>query len=172
MPFFLERGKRDMSRPDTTGSFSMGLGILGAIVLIMVIGGIFFYFTGTSLYIALFTIVPLVGFLLSALIHTQSQLMMCPSLHAKTILYGGLPTVVTSLVGMGIASIPFCRIPVASVVAPWVTTPPASSCCAPSPSLKDVEKAHPSIMAASYGFYTFFAMMFGVVIGSGISSAC
>jgi hypothetical protein len=138
----------------------------------IVIGGIFFYFTGTPLYVALFTIVPLVGFLLSALIHTQSQYQMCPALHGKTILYGGLPTVVTTMVGMGIASIPFCRIPVASVVASWVAKPPATACCAPSPSLKEVEKAHPSIMAASYGFYTFFAMMFGVVIGSGISSEC
>ena len=161
-----------MSRPDTTSSFSIGLGILGGILLVVIIGGIFFYFTGTSLYIALFTIIPIVGFLLSALIHTQSQLMMGPSLHGETILYGGLPTVVTTLVGMGIASIPFCRIPIASVVAPWVAKPPATSCCAPSPSLKEVERAHPSIMAASYGFYTFFAMMFGVVIGSGISSAC
>jgi len=161
-----------MSRPDTTSSFSIGLGVLGSIVLVMIIGGIFFYFTGTPLYVALFTIVPLAGFILSALIHTQSQLMMCPSLHGETILYGGLPTVVTTLVGMGIASIPFCRIPIASVVAPWVAKPPATSCCAPSPSLKEVERAHPSIMAASYGFYTFFAMMFGVVIGSGISSAC
>ena len=161
-----------MSRPDTTSSFSIGLGVLGGILMTMIIGAIFFYVTGTPLYVALFTIVPLVGFLLSALIHTQSQYEMCPSLHGKTILYAGLPTVATTLVGMGIASIPFCRIPVASVVAPWVTTPPASSCCAPSPSLKEVEKAHPSIMAASYGFYTFFAMMFGVVIGSGISSAC
>jgi len=161
-----------MSRPDTTRSFSMGLGILGGITLMIVIGGIFFYFTGTPLYLALFTIVPLVGFLLSALIHTQSQYQMCPALHGKTILYGGVPTVVTTLVGMGIASIPFCRIPIASVVAPWVATPPATACCAPSPSLKEVERAHPSIMAASYGFYTFFAMMFGVVIGSGISSEC
>jgi len=161
-----------MSRPDTTSSFSIGLGILGGILLVVIIGGIFFYFTGTSLYVALFTIVPIVGFLLSALIHTQSQLMMCPALHGKTILYGGLPTVVTTLVGMGIASIPFCRIPIASVVASWVAKPPATSCCAPSPSLKEVERAHPSIMAASYGFYTFFAMIFGVVIGSGISSAC
>jgi hypothetical protein len=53
-----------------------------------------------------------------------------------------------------------------------VVKPPATSCCAPSPSLKEVERAYPSIMAASYGFYTFFAMMFGVVIGSGISSEC
>lgn len=161
-----------MSRPDTTRSFSMGLGILGGITLIIVIGGIFFYFTGVSLYVALFTIVPLVGFILSALIHTQSQYQMCPVLHGKTILYGGVPTVVTTLIGMGIASIPFCRIPIASVVAPWVAKPPATACCAPSPSLKEVEKAHPGIMAASYGFYTFFAMMFGVVIGSGISSEC
>ena len=161
-----------MSRPDTTGSFSMGLGILGGITLMIVIGGIFFYFTGTPLYLALFTIVPLVGFILSALIHTQSQYQMCPSLRGETILYGGVPTVVTTLIGMGIASIPFCRIPIASVVAPWVAKPPAAACCSPPPSLKEVEKAHPIIMAASYGFYTFFAMMFGVVIGSGISSEC
>ena len=161
-----------MSRPDTTRSFSIGLGVLGGITLMIVIGGIFFYFTGTPLYIALFTIVPLVGFILSVLIHTQSQYQMCPALHGKTILYGGVPTVVTTLIGMGIASIPFCRIPVASVVAPLVAKPPATACCSPPPSLKEVEKAHPIIMAASYGFYTFFAMMFGVVIGSGISSEC
>lgn len=161
-----------MSRPDKTSSFSMGLGILGGIMLMIVIGGIFFYFTGTPLYLALFTIVPLVGFILSALIHTQSQYQMCPALRGETILYGGVPTVVTTLIGMGIASIPFCRIPIASVVAPWVAKPPAAACCSPPPSLKEVEKAHPIIMAASYGFYTFFAMMFGVVIGSGISSEC
>lgn len=161
-----------MSHPDTTRSFSIGLGVLGGILMTVIIAGLFFYFTGTSLMIALFTIVPLVGFLLSTLIHTQSQYQMCPRLHGATILYGGLPTVVTTLIGLGIASIPFCRIPIASVVASWVITSPATTCCAPSPSLKEVEKAHPSIMAASYGFYTFFAMMFGVVVGSGISSAC
>jgi len=140
--------------------------------MMVVIGGIFVHFTGNALYVALCTIVPLVGYLLSALIQTQSQYQMCPSLHGKTILYGALPTVFTTLIGIGIASISFCRIPIASVVAPWVIAPPASACCAPSPSLKEVEKAHPSIMAASYGFYTFFAMMFGVVIGSGVSSEC
>lgn len=140
--------------------------------MIIVIGSIFFYVSPSFLYIYLFVAVPLAGFILSALIQTQSQYQMCPRLNGKTILYSALPTVVTTLVGLGVSMISFCRIPIASVVAPWMAPSPATACCAPSPSLKDMEKANPQIMAVSFGFYTFFAMMFGVVFGSGISSMC
>ena len=141
--------------------------------MMIIIGCIFFYSSNiSSLYVALFVAIPLTGFILSALIQTQAQHQLCPRLHGKTILYGALPTVITTLIGLGVAMIPYCRIPIASVVAPWMAPPPAAACCAPSPSLKEIEKANPQIMAVSFGFYTFFAMMFGVVLGSGISSAC
>jgi hypothetical protein len=77
--------------------------------------------------------------------------------------------------GLGIASIPMCRIPVASVFAPILPINDArkcptiatksASCCDKQMVLSDVECKQPFVMAVSYCFYMIFAMLFGIIAG-------
>jgi hypothetical protein len=63
------------------------------------------------------------------------------------------------------------------VMAPFFTpdTPTTgnnSTCCAPSPTLESIEATVPMVSGLSYGFYLFFSMLFGIVIGSGTAVVC
>ncbi len=117
--------------------------------------------------------------------------MNCGKVDAGKAALGSLPSLATVFAGLGIASISYCRIPVASVFAPMmigkavdVTKNNSSSsvnalknsnskeCCVPRITLENVEDKYPLIQGMAYGFYIMFASLFGMVIGSGFSSIC
>jgi hypothetical protein len=104
---------------------------------------------------------------------------------------GSLPSLGTILAGLGIASISYCRIPVASVFAPMIIgqqvditknksntninslkNSNSKECCTPKLTLESVESKFPIISGFSYGFYVLFASLFGMIIGSGFSAIC
>ncbi len=117
--------------------------------------------------------------------------MNCKKIDAGKAAMGSVPSLATVFAGLGVASISYCRIPVASVFAPMMIgktvdiTKNSSSgsvnalknssskeCCVPRITLESVEDKYPLIQGMAYGFYIMFASLFGMVIGSGLSSIC
>jgi hypothetical protein len=106
-----------------------------------------------------------------------SQYMYCKNTDSGKAFTGAIPSLLAVLVGLAVSSFSICRIPVASVVTPFFTpdTPTTgknSTCCAPSPTLESIEATVPMVSGLSYGFYLFFSMLFGIVIGSGTAVVC
>ena len=96
-------------------------------------------------------------------------------------LLGTIPSIVAVIIGLGISSISYCRIPVVSVFAPLImgntsdiTTKNSTSkeCCIPKLNLKTIEQKYPLLEGISVGFYMMFSILFGMVIGTGISRIC
>ena len=95
------------------------------------------------------------------------------------------------MIGLGISSISYCRIPVVSLFAPLfmkktvdITTDKTSNsvnsirnstskeCCSPKLSLQAIEQRYPILEGMSVGFYMMFSILFGMVIGTGVSRIC
>jgi len=124
--------------------------------------------------------VPLTAYLVSGLVMLGAQASVCGSIQAGKAFLGALPTAAAAFIGLGIAWISMCRIPIVSVVAPLfgATTPITKNgarnakCCAAPLLLENIEKDFPLIKGMANGFYVFFAVLFGSVYGSGTALAC
>lgn len=181
-----------MSNPDTSSRSMGSLGaasMAGLMVFIMIL--VLFQFLGKPWFkIALWIGVPIVAYCITVAINFASQFSVCGKIDTGNAFLGALPTIGTALLGLGISSISFCRIPVLSVFSSYFVGKPVSvtrntstttlnsvknsskPCCTPQLSLEAIEGAYPMALGVSYGFYLFFSMMFGVVIGSGVSTVC
>ena len=93
--------------------------------------------------------------------------------------YGGIPSIIAIIIALGISSISYFRIPVASLFrASYIKEMKQKAgsnskrCCIEDVTLDQLEgsKNGDMIKGASYIFYTFFAMLFGIIIGFGISA--
>lgn len=144
-----------------------------------------------SFNLVLWLLFPCITFAITFLANIITQYVNCGKVDAGKAALGSLPSLATVFAGLGIASISYCRIPVASVFAPMmigkavdVTKNNSSSsvnalknsnskeCCVPRITLENVEDKYPLIQGMAYGFYIMFASLFGMVIGSGFSSIC
>jgi len=118
-------------------------------------------------------VLPVVGFVLSISTNFISQFIACGTVDAGKALVGGIPSIGAILMAFFLAYFNNCRIPVASVVAPfYVSKDATATCCSPTLLLETVEKQYPAVEIASYSFYLFVAMLFGTVIGSSMSVIC
>ena len=177
-----------MANPDSTGTSSnmggiMTLGFFIAILVIILFNYHHLLFFNGILY----GILPIFIYLLMTIVLYISK-------SGTTIgneFISALPTVGTTYLALFISYISYFRIPIASVIAPLFLDssaniihqplPPTtqnvqkggkrkqkggSSCCSPTYSLEGVELQFPSIKGISYGFYLFFAICFGGVLGS------
>lgn len=134
---------------------------------------------------------PIITVIIVAATNAITQYVTCKTVNMGKALLGSLPSVGTVLLGLGISSISYCRIPVASVFAPLMigqtidvtkdknTTninslknTNSKECCIPKLSLESIENKYPLIEGISYGFYMIFSILFGVVIGTGMSTIC
>jgi hypothetical protein len=134
---------------------------------------------------------PIVTVIVVAATNAITQYITCKAVNMGKALLGALPSVGTVLLGLGISSISYCRIPVASVFAPLMigqtidvtkdkNTANINSlknsnpkeCCIPKLSLESIESKYPLVEGISYGFYILFSALFGVVIGTGMSTIC
>lgn len=134
---------------------------------------------------------PIITVIIVATVNAITQYITCKTTNIGKALLGALPSVGTVLLGLGISSISYCRIPVASVFAPLmigqtvdVTKDKSNAninslknnnskeCCIPKLTLESIESKYPLIEGVSYGFYMMFAVLFGMVIGTGISTIC
>lgn len=134
---------------------------------------------------------PIITLIIVSTVNTIVQYITCKTINMGKAILGGLPSVGTILLGLGISSIAYCRIPVASVFAPLMigqtvnvtknTTnmsinslknSNSKECCIPKLSLESIEDKYPLIEGLSYGFYIMFSVLFGMVIGTGLSTIC
>jgi hypothetical protein len=134
---------------------------------------------------------PIATIIIVSIVNTIVQYINCKATNVGKAILGGLPSVGTVLLGLGISSISYCRIPVASVFAPLMigqsvditknTTnrninslknSNSKECCIPKLSLESIESKYPLIEGISYGFYLMFSVLFGMVIGTGFSTIC
>jgi hypothetical protein len=120
-----------------------------------------------------------------------TQYISCKQINASKAFLGTLPSLGTVLLGLGVSSISYCRIPIASVFTPLIVgnnvdvtmnksttninslkSSNSKECCTPKLTLESIENRYPLITGLSYGFYLVFSILFGVVIGNGLSINC
>lgn len=181
-----------MAKPDTPSSVSsLSMAFPTAVVLFILIIAFFqFKSSFSSFYVILWIALPVLSYIISVGMYIVSQYITCNKINAKNAFMGGISSMITSLVGLGVSSFSLFRIPVASVFAPLfegsdvdVTISPQSmnatpvknsnkECCTPRRSLESLEASFSLLEGMSYAFYAFFATMFGIVIGSGKALTC
>jgi hypothetical protein len=120
--------------------------------------------------------IPFLAMISSFGIHLSSQ--KCDSINPMNALMGSLYTLGAVWIALAISWIDFCRIPIASVVAPmYKEDKPQNSknsapCCAPQWTLKAIEEKFPMVSGWCYGFYGFFGILFGMVTGAATGTMC
>ena len=169
-----------MSNPDTNSSVSINaLSVAVPAGFILVIITLFLFSAKDSIpffHVVLWIGIPIIAFLIAAGMNITSQYMYCKNTDSGKAFTGAISSLVAVLIGLGISSISFCRTPVVSLVAPFYTEESdkknSSACCKPLPTLESIEKIDPMVSGLAYGFYLFFSMLFGIVIGSGTAVVC
>jgi hypothetical protein len=166
-----------MANPDTSRDTTSGFngGLIGGLLISFVIMGIFTNYSNENFKIILYCGTLAIVLLLSFVILAYYQYMQCNTFFIKKLGFGSFVSVSVAALGLGIASIPMCRIPVASVFAPILPINDArkcptiatksASCCDKQMVLSDVECKQPFVIAVSYCFYMIFAMLFGIIAG-------
>jgi hypothetical protein len=182
-----------MANPDTreTNVDSLTTGIPVAI-LFLSITVVLFQFRGflPAFNILVWVGLPFIIFAITTIVNVIYQYINCKTTNFGKGVLGALPSLGTAYAALGLASISYCRIPIASVFAPMIMNRsvnvsknrgvPINSlknsnskeCCTPRLTLESIEETYPIIQGISYGFYILFASLFGMVIGSGLSSIC
>jgi len=174
---------------------TLAIAFPGGIFLFMITLLIFQSFSKQSFFsILLWVGIPLVAFIMSFLVLMGAQSSVCDNVDAGKALLGSIPTAIAVLIGLGVSYVSFCRIPIASVFAPMfvdrsvdvIHSGPSQSLnsirnsknankgssCSPMVTLEAIEDKFPMVTGLSYGFYVFFASMFGLVVGAGTATAC
>jgi hypothetical protein len=183
-----------MSNPDIKVPSIDSLAIAFPVSILFVIISIFIFQYRDS--ISYFNIIlwlgfPIFTFIITSVVNIITQYVSCKTINAGKAFLGGLPSLISMLIGLGISSISYCRIPIASVFAPLIIgqtidvtknksnininslkNSNSKECCIPKLSLESIESKYPIILGLSYGFYILFSIMFGMVIGTGISTIC
>jgi len=168
-----------MSNPGT-GSVSinaMSVAVPAGCILFIIT--LFLFYSKDSIpafNVILWAGLPIIGFLIASGMNMASQYMYCKHTDSGKAFMGAIPALIAIFIGLAISSISFCRIPVVAIIAPFYTPEPnsknSSSCCKPPPSLESIEAKAPMVSGLAYGFYLFFSMLFGIVIGSGTAVVC
>ena len=149
----------------------------------------------TTFNIILWVLLPIISYLLASTVNIINQTFVCGKTNVGQAFLGALPTLGTVFIGMIISMFSICRIPVVSAVAPMLTKTTIditsnsknnsntnnnnnrninsiNKCCPKRVTLEMIEKEIPSLQGIAYGFYVLFSMMFGNVIGTGLSINC
>lgn len=143
-------------------------------------GFLYVYWIGTPIFILL------VGFLMAL----ANQAVICGSVSPGPAFFGAIPGPVLALLFMGINSIKFFRIPVASAFQPILTTQSLSTfknlgklsnmnsenttrlVDIRHATLEVMEEQYPALFGISAAYYIFFAVLFASVIGNTQSITC
>ena len=186
-----------MSNPDikvpVIDSFTLAIPIA---IFFLLITLTLFHLSASFLSNNIFNLVLWIGFPIAAAIVASSinliiQTITCNTTNIGRAFMGAIPSIITIIIGLGISSISYCRIPIASVFAPFIIKKPVDvtkdkysnninklknsntkECCIPKLSLDMLETKHPILKGISYSFYIFFSMLYGTVIGTSIARVC
>ena len=183
-----------MANPDDTSTQmdSLIVGFPAAIFLLLITMFIFQIRDSIPYFnILIWVSLPIFAIIISCAVNFVSQYISCKKVDAGKAILGSLPSGLAVLIGLGISSISYCRIPVASVFTPLIVgksinvvknnsttninslkNSNSKECCTPRLTLENIENKYPLISGISYGFYLMFSMLFGMVIGNGIATIC
>jgi hypothetical protein len=183
-----------MSNPDNEVHTST-LGLFGSSIPVALLYWLFlialFSYKDSMSYfnIYLWLLFPIFAYLMGAVMNIINQYITCKTIHAGKAFLGAVPLLGSVLISMGIGSISYCRIPPTSAFAPLfysqsmdvlpndnnksnIKSKVHKYCCPQKSTLEHIEKTFPMIKGISMGFYVLFGVLFGNVIGSGLSSIC
>lgn len=180
-----------MTNPDTqsscAGSIITGLPVA---IFIFVISMFLFQIQDSIPYfkIVFWIIIIILAVASTATLNVITQYSNCQKTDIGRAFMGALPTLGTVLLALVIASFAACRTPVISVVAPLYTNKSNSKNMANNSinasknsnskglnikqSGGNIENQFPVVSGISYGFYIMFGLLFGIVMGSGVSNIC
>jgi hypothetical protein len=183
-----------MSNPDIKVPTVDSLSIAFPVSILFVLVTIFMFQLKDSIQyfkLILWLGLPIFTLIIISVVNIVSQYITCKTTNVGKALLGALPSLGSILIGLGIASISYCRIPVTSVFAPLIIgqtidvtkdkstaninslkNTNSKECCIPKLTLEAIESKFPLITGISYGFYVMFSILFGVVIGTGLSTIC
>ena len=184
-----------MSNPDNTkfGSDSFMVAVPVAIFFLFITILLFIFQQSIQPFkLALWFGLPIITYLIISFVNMITQYSSCRKIDAGKAFLGGLPSLGTIFIALGIASVSICRIPIASVFAPFLIgnnvdiikkntstvnntslkNSNSKECCTQKFILENIENNYPVITGISYGFYVMFAVLFGLTIGNGLSSIC
>ena len=122
--------------------------------------------------------IPALVYLVTSIASLLAQYSGCGAVRAGDVFLYSLPNGICSLVAVFLSSFSWCRIPIASVVAPLFLRGQGSNstskeeCCGPRMTLETVELQAPMVKGFAYGFYLFFATIFGLLVSVGFASLC
>ena len=142
-----------------------------------------FHLSASFLSNSVFNLVLWLGFPIAAAavascVNIIIQITTCNTTNIGRAFMGAIPSIITIIIGLGISSISYCRIPIASVFAPFIikkhTDVTKNKCCSSAlgGSLETLESRYPILKGVSYSFYIFFSMLYGTVIGTSIARVC
>ena len=185
-----------MSNPDTAGSNTDSLMTafpIGIFFLLLTIVLFQFRDSLSSFNLILWVALPLVALIVVTVVNITSQYIACRKVDVGKAVLGALPSLGTILVGLGVSSISYCRIPITSVFAPLIigdsvdvtqnvsnttinslknSKSKESYGVTPKLSQEAIDNQYPIVNGIGYGFYIMFSMFFGIVIGNGMSAIC
>lgn len=184
-----------MANPDITKSSNLNSLLTGlpVAILFLLITAFLFNLRDSvgSFKVVLWSVLLALAFVIGSGVNFATQYVSCNTTNAGKALLGSVPTIVGVLAALIISSFSYCRIPITSVLAPLfvgkqvdITKDKSTAtinslknniskeCCLPKLTLENVESRFPLVAGLSYGFYIMFGILFGTVIGSGMSSIC
>jgi len=184
-----------MSEPQESGLRLDSMTLAGPVAIFFFILTVFLFRTWglqPVFPILLWFGLPVAAFFVVSLVNLATQQATCRRVDAGKAFLGGASSILTVLLGLALASVPYCRIPVASVFAPLIVgedlnvvqsnsatnalnagrNRTTKRCCTPRVSLEYVEQAFPDVAGCDYGFYVMFGLLFGFVFGNSIATIC
>ena len=164
-----------MSNPGGSVSINaLSIAIPAGIVLFIITATLFHFKEVIPFFTMILWIgIPIIAFLLTTGMNLASQYMYCKSTDSGKAFLGALPSLFAVFIALSVSSFAICRIPVASIVLPFFAPEPMkNSNSFKQPTLESIESSIPMVSGLSYGFYLFFSMVFGIVIGSGTAVVC
>lgn len=173
-----------MPNPDTTQTSVQSISIAfptSLVICVIVIALFQFRESIPSFRIVLWIGLLLFSYILTVILFILAQYLRCNQVNGVKAVKASVYTAATMLISLLVASTSWFRVPVASVFAPFfvksevdvtVNTNTSGKCCTPQQSLEALEQSYPLLEGISYGFYSFFGMMFGIVMGNGMATTC
>jgi hypothetical protein len=182
-----------MSNPDmkvsTVDSLTSGIPIA---ILFLIITILLFKFRDIlpSFKLILWLGLPLFSLVIISVVNIILQYVSCKTTNVGRAILGALPSIGAMLVALGVSSISYCRIPIVTVFSPLFigktvnvsndkstvsninSLKNSKECCIPKLTLEFIEGQFPMIQGISYSFYIMFAILFSMVLGTGISTIC
>lgn len=171
-----------MPSPDSSNSGSSMYYAMGGMMMVIVTFAIFQLADGSPYWV--YIGIPIIAYIIGFLMNLSIQLP-CGTVNVGKAALGALPTLGCTLIALLMSWITVFRVIVSSVTAPMFIGDLEDISAAPRRTtggrrmrggtraiLEEVEKENPMIKGMSYGFYLFFAMLYGGVMGSSIASIC